>query len=154
MGMLHLIRSWRGANPGRRGGPAPDVELLEDLILVMLGTSMRPGEALALRRQDVIVVADGRWKIRVEGTVSTTRKHGTIRKAQPKRERQKRAINVPYFTQAVLKRRLATYIDNADDLLFPTREGTLRQTHNLNRLVRDFRNAYRRARADWHGYRR
>lgn len=143
VGMLHLLRSWRGANPSRRGGGVPDVELLEDLILLMLGTSMRPGEALALRRQDVIVVVDGRWKIRVEGTISTTRKYGTIRKPRPKQERQKRAINVPIFTQEVLKRRLATYIDNPDDLLFPTREGTARQTHNLNRLIRDFRKEYR-----------
>lgn len=143
VGMLNLLRTWRGANPARRGGGVPDVELLEDLILVMLGTSMRPGEALALRRQDVIVVAEGRWKIRVEGTVSTTRKHGTIRKNHPKKERQKRAINVPIFTQEVLKRRLAAYRDNPNDLLFPTRESTVRQAHNVSRLIRGFRTEYR-----------
>jgi integrase len=142
VGLLFLIRQWRGENPDRRGGGVPDVQLLEDLILLMLGTSMRPGEALALRRQDVIVGGD-RWKVRVEGTVSTTRKHGTIRKPQPKRERQKRTINVPEFTAAVLRRRLATYVDNPDDLLFPTRKGTVRQTHNLNRMLRSFREAYR-----------
>lgn len=142
VGMLHLIRQSRGENPSRRGGSLPDVQLMEDLILVMLGTSLRPGEALALRRQDVIISTD-RWKIRVEGTVSTTRKHGTVRKSQPKRERQKRTINVPEFTRDVLKRRLASYVDNAEDLLFPTRGGTVRQTHNLNRLIRSFREEYR-----------
>lgn len=142
VGMLHLMRQWRGENPDRRGGSVPDVRLLQDLVLLMLGTSMRPGEALALRRQDVIVAGSG-WKIRVEGTVSTTRKHGTVRKPHPKQERQRRTINLPHFTEEVLRRRLADFQENPEDLVFPTREGTVRQTNNLNRSLRAFREAYR-----------
>lgn len=142
VGMLNLLRVWRGTNPGRIGGGVPDIQLLEDLILIMLGTSLRPGEVLALRRQDVLFASD-RLKIRVEGTVSTTRKFGTVRKNSPKNVRQRRTINVPTFAASVLRRRLATYVDNAESLLFPTRVGTVRQTHNVNRLIRAFREEYR-----------
>ncbi|MBW9111305.1 tyrosine-type recombinase/integrase [Microbacterium ureisolvens] len=114
---------------------------MEDVILLMLGTSIRPGEALALRREDVIFV-EGRMKIKVVGTVSTTKKFGTVRKDTLKRERQKRTITVPSFTAEVLRRRLASYVDNPDGLLFPTRRGTPRQTNNINRLLRAFRATY------------
>ncbi|OZB80463.1 site-specific integrase [Microbacterium sp. 13-71-7] len=138
VGVFELMRAWRGANPGRQGGGRPNVELLIDVCLVMLGTSMRIGEVLALRKQDVVVDGD-LTRVKVQGTISETKKYGIIRQSVPKRERQIRSIVAPRFAARVLRRRVVEYQENTEDLLFPTRRGTPRSTHNIGRLMRGFR---------------
>ncbi|WP_307295091.1 tyrosine-type recombinase/integrase [Microbacterium natoriense] len=139
--MLRLLKQWTGVNPERRGGGVPDVDLVIDLILIMLGTSLRPAEALGIRRQDVTFLGD-RALLNLQGTVSTTKKHGTIWKSTPKRKSQQRAITVPAFAAEVLRRRMANYRHNEHALLFPTRTGKPRGTHNVNRMLRSFRAAH------------
>ncbi|MDR2321996.1 MAG: site-specific integrase, partial [Microbacterium sp.] len=126
--VFDLMRAWRGANPGRRGGGRPNVELLIDVCLIMLGTSMRIGEVLALRKQDIVVTGE-LTRVNVQGTISETKKYGIIRQPVPKRERQVRSIVAPRFAAKVLRRRLLEYQENPEDLLFPTRRGTPRSTH-------------------------
>lgn len=139
--IFKLMREWKGVNPGRRGGGVADMELLADLALIMLGTSMRPGEALGIRRQDVRFVGD-RAVVNLVGTVTTTTADGTTWKPIPKRKSQQRAITVPSFATSVLRRRMANYRDNEFGLLFITRTGKPRPTHNINRTLRNFREAH------------
>ena len=137
--VFDLMRDWRGANPGRKGGGRPNVELLIDVCLIMLGTSMRIGEVLALRKQDIVVDHHGVTRVKVQGTISETKKYGIIRQSVPKRERQIRSIVAPRFAAKVLRRRVDEYQENTEGLLFPTRRGTPRSTHNIGRLMRGFR---------------
>jgi integrase len=139
--IFKLMREWKGVNPGRRGGGVADMELLTDMALIMLGTSMRPGEALGIRRQDVKLVGD-RAVVNLVGTVTTTRADGTTWKPIPKRKSQQRAITVPPFAASVLRRRMANYRDNEFGLLFITRTGKPRPAHNINRTLRSFREAH------------
>jgi hypothetical protein len=48
-----LIQGWRAESTP--GGPRPDVAKLEDGMDIMIGTSARIGETVALRRMDVEV---------------------------------------------------------------------------------------------------
>ena len=138
---LRLMSQWRGTNPDRRGGVRPNTTLLVDTALIILGSSSRPGEALAIRRSDVQFTATGGVQLRIGGTVSQTAKHGNVRKDSPKKARQRRWITVPTFTAAVLRRRLAEYSDNPDDLLFATKNGTPYAVNHLELLYRRFREA-------------
>ncbi|MER7795906.1 site-specific integrase [Microbacterium sp. NPDC096154] len=138
---LALMSQWKGKNPDRRGGVRPNTTLLIDTALITLGSSSRPGEALAIRRSDVRFTARGRLQLRIGGTVSHTTKHGNVRKDSPKKARQRRWITVPTFTAAVLRRRLAEYVDNDDELLFATKNGTPYAVNHLELLYRRFREA-------------
>lgn len=51
-----LMREWRKHSPHR--GPRPNVELLENVMWIMVGTSARIGEVLGLRRCDVDVTTN------------------------------------------------------------------------------------------------
>lgn len=139
--MLRLLKQWKGVNPERLGGGVPDVQLVTDLILIMLGTSLRPAEALGIRRQDV-TFSGSRAILHLQGTVSTTKKYGTTWKSTPKRKSQQRAITVPAFAAEVLRRRMANYRHNEHALLFPTRTGRPRGTHTVNRALRSFRSEH------------
>lgn len=108
----------------RRSGPTPDTQLISDLVVLCLRTSMRPGEMLALRRQDVTFEADGSAWVNVQGTVSWSTARGVFRKDSPKRERQRRRIRVTSAAVEVLARLVSGYIPNANELLFLTRDGT------------------------------
>lgn len=140
--IIGLVRSWRGRNPQRAGGARPNVRLLEDFILIMLGTSYRPGEVLALRLDDVQMLV-GNAKVSVTGTVSYTKRDGNIRKDHPKHREQKRTVTVPGFTHAVLRRLVANYTPNDDQLLLTTRNDTAYQVTHLSKMMRAFREQHR-----------
>lgn len=79
-----LIRAWR-KDSGY--GPRPNVATLENAMWIMVGTSVRVGEALALRRCDVDVASNPPSAL-VDATMKQTKKNGLYRKPSPKRTRR------------------------------------------------------------------
>jgi integrase len=96
------VRGWR------RGsglcGPRPDGQL-EQIIEVMLGTSGRIGEVLAIRRCDVDVTRSPAT-VRICGTIVSPAGKPTRRQDHPKTSKSSRTVSVPSFTAEVLRARL------------------------------------------------
>lgn len=99
-----LMRTWR--TDDRHHGPRPNVALMENAMWIMVGTSARIGEVLALRRCDVDVTADPPTVL-IAATITQTREEGLQRKPAPKRTRQKRRIALPSLTSAAIRQQLA-----------------------------------------------
>lgn len=118
-------------------GPKPDGNV-RDAIEVLLGTGMRPGEALALRPVDI---EDGRRGMvaHVTGTVVYRQGQGTFRQAHPKTDASVRRIPVPGFAAAVIRSRLAGMLpDEAEWTIFHNRKGGPLSQHNFRRTFRAF----------------
>ncbi len=134
---LHEVRqavsSWR-SGPAV-SGPRPDGQV-KDVIEVMLGTSDRIGEALALRKRDIndTVVP---MQVTVAGTLVVIKGKSVYRQDHPKTSTSTRTLQVPDFTAEVLRRRLALLEDEHDDhLVFFTRVGTPLSPYNVRRTLR------------------
>lgn len=126
-------RSWRRA-PGTPG-PPPDGQL-EQIIEVMLGTSARIGEVLAIRRCDVDVTVSPAT-VRICGTIVSPAGKPTHRQAHPKTQKSTRVVSVPGFVAEVLRQRLvAVDSSNPEQLIFITRNGTPLTTNNIRRRLR------------------
>lgn len=125
---------WRG-EPGLPG-PKSDGQV-RDLIEVLLGTGMRPGEALALRRCD-ITEGPGGMVARVTGTVVWRKNRGAFRQDHPKIESSVRSVPVPEFAAEILRRRLAP-LGPADAVrtIFANRGGGPLNPSNVRRTFRD-----------------
>jgi integrase len=128
--------SWR-TGPGVMG-PKPDGQV-RDAIEVLLGTSMRPGEALALRPCDI---SDGKRGMvaYIRGTVVYQEGAGTFRQDHPKTDASMRQVPVPEFAAQVIRRRLAPLNpDDRERTIFSNRRngGPLSQ-HNFRRTFREF----------------
>lgn len=131
-----LIRVWRSPS-----GVQYDLTKLEDGMDIMLGTSARVGELLALRRQDV----DLRGEIPtvlIDGTLRQTRAEGLHRKNAPKYARQRRRIALPHFAVLAVARRLSLAGTGPDDYLFATSSGRPFSISNFERLLRGFVGAH------------
>ncbi len=116
-------------------GPKPDGHL-GVIVEVMLGTSARIGEVLALRRRDVDVTG-APPTIRIAGTVVSRRGEPTTRQDHPKTARSRRLVAIPPFTAEAVRRLLTTMDDRSPDaLLFGTRNGTPATTNNTRRQLR------------------
>src|SRR6478609_5932447 len=101
-------------------GPKPDGQL-GAIVEVMLGTSARIGEVLAIRRRDVEVAGAP----------------PTVRQDHPKTAKSRRTVALPSFTAEAVRRRLARMKDASPDaLLFSSREGTPLTTNNVRRQLR------------------
>lgn len=121
--------------PGTRG-PA-QTNRLEDAILVFLGTGLRIGELLGLRRSDLNLTASPPT-ISVRGTLIRA-DNGLERKKTPKTPSSVRTIPVPEFVVAALERRLSE--DPCEDLeqtVFRSQNGTLLADCNFRRSFRSF----------------
>ncbi|MDO9488341.1 MAG: tyrosine-type recombinase/integrase, partial [Sphingomonadaceae bacterium] len=127
------ITSWEaGRSPS---GPKPDGQL-GAIVEVMLGTSARIGEVLAIRRRD-IDVASATPSIRITGTIVSHRGEPTMRQDHPKTAKSRRTVAIPSFTAEAVRRRLARLDDaSLDALLFCSREGTPLTTNNVRRQLR------------------
>jgi integrase len=128
-----VIRVWEQA----RGtcGPNPDGQLGQ-IVEVMLGTSARIGEVLAIRRCDVDVTTNPPT-LRISGTIVSYRGQPTVRQPHPKTDRSNRVIALPSFTAEALRLRLATSGDTSPEaLVFQSREGTPLTTANVRRQLR------------------
>jgi len=130
-----LVRSWRADGTGH--GPRPNVALLENVMWIMVGTSARIGEVLALRRCDVDVTTSPPTVL-IAGTITQTREEGLQRKPSPKRSRQKRRIALPSFAAAAIRHQLADATREIDSYLFATKTGRPMSVSNFERLLRTF----------------
>jgi integrase len=130
-----LMRAWRAGEGA--SGPRPNVALLENAMWIMVGTSMRIGEVLALRRCDVDVTADPPTAL-VDATLRYDREHGQSRKPAPKRTRQRRRIALPSFTAAAVRHQLGVTETGPAVFLFATRTGRPLSVSNYERLLRGF----------------
>lgn len=127
------VKSWRRG--GGLSGPKPDGQL-EAIIEVMLGTSARIGEVLAIRKCDVDVTASPAT-VRLCGTIITRRGIPTYRQDHGKSSKSTRTVAVPAFTAEVLRQRLvAVSQEDSDHLLFFSRNHTPLLTNNVRRRLR------------------
>lgn len=127
------VRSWRRGSG--LSGPKPDGQM-EAIIEVMLGTSARIGEVLAIRKCDVDVTASPAT-VRLCGTIITRRGVPTYRQDHGKSSKSTRTVAVPAFTAEVLRQRLvAVSQEDSDHLLFFSRNHTPLLTNNVRRRLR------------------
>ncbi|HEY8720762.1 site-specific integrase [Pengzhenrongella sp.] len=118
-------------------GPRPDGKV-RDVCEVLLGTSMRPGEVLALRPVDIVETRKG-MVAHVQGTVVERKKTGCHRQDHPKTNASNRRIPVPEFAALVIRERLAQMTPaQAESTIFHNRDGKVLTMHNLRRTFRDF----------------
>lgn len=116
-------------------GPKPDGQL-GAIVEVMLGTSARIGEVLAIRRRDVDVTS-ATPSIRINGTIVSHRGEPTMRQDHPKTAKSRRTVAIPSFTAEAVRRRLTRLEESSlDALLFCSREGTPLTTNNVRRQLR------------------
>ena len=126
-------RSWRRTDG--LPGPRPDGQL-EQIIEVMLGSSARIGEALALRKCDVDITR-APATVRICGTVISPRGRPTHRQEHPKTSRSTRTVAVPGFAAEAIRQRLVVLAGQPEDhLLFVSRNGTPLTTNNVRRRLR------------------
>jgi len=127
--------AWR-TGPGVPG-PKSDGQV-RDIIEVLLGTALRPGEVLALRPCDITDSA-GRMVVHVNGTVVQRKGAGAVRQDHPKTDASIRHVPVPDFAAKVLRRRLAPLGDEHNSrTVFASRNGSPLSPYNVRRTFRDF----------------
>lgn len=83
-------------------GPKPDGQL-GAIVEIMLGTSARIGEVLAIRRRDIDLSVPS---VRITGTIVSTKGEPTIRQDHPKTARSRRTIQLPGFAAQAVQLRL------------------------------------------------
>jgi integrase len=105
---------------------------------IMLGTSARIGETMALRRCDVDVDSDAP-SILIASTLTQTTAEGLKRKDGPKKTRQIRRVAIPAFTATAIRRRLALAGPDGNDFLFATKTGAAYSVSNFERLIGSFK---------------
>ena len=126
---------WR-SEPGLPG-PKPDGQV-RDIIEVLLGTAMRPGEVLALRPCDIEDLPTG-MIASVNGTVVQRKGSGAERQSRPKTDASIRRIPVPEFAAVVLRRRISYMPPTATTrTIFASRSGTPLSPYNVRRTFREF----------------
>jgi integrase len=127
--------TWR-SEPGLPG-PKPDGQV-RDIIEVLLGTAMRPGEVLALRPCDIEDLPAG-MIASVNGTVVQRKGSGAERQPRPKTDASIRRISVPEFAAVVLRRRIADMPRSATtQTIFASRSGGPLSPYNVRRTFREF----------------
>jgi integrase len=116
-------------------GPLPDGQL-GAIVEVMLGTSARIGEVLAIRRRDVDITG-AVPSIRLAGTIVSRNGEQTFRQDHPKPAKSRRIVALPTIASDAVRRRLATAGRlELDSLLFQSRDGTPLTTANVRRQLR------------------
>ncbi|MCU1419506.1 MAG: Site-specific recombinase XerD, partial [Mycetocola sp.] len=129
----HSARTWRSG--GSYPGPKPDGQL-GDLIEVMLGTSARIGEALAIRKCDGDVPSNPPI-VHICGTIVVRTGKGTSRQPWTKTSTSDRTVAIPQFAAEVIRKRLSA-VDGREPehLLFFTKYGTPITPYNARRTFR------------------
>lgn len=134
---VDAIRSAVGRWRTGRGlsGPKPDGQLGQ-IIEIMLGSSARIGEVLAMRKCDVDVTCTPAT-VRICGTIVSPKGKPTYRQNHPKTSTSRRTVSVPSFAAEVLRQRLVTVADeDPEHLLFFSRNHTPLTTNNVRRQLR------------------
>jgi integrase len=121
----------------RRMGPKPDGQV-RDACEVLLGTSVRPGEVLALRPCDVSEGRNG-LIVAVRGTVVYRTGAGTLRQDHPKTDASVRMIPVPEFAADIIRERMKRLQpDQREWTIFHNRNGGPLSLHNFRCTFREF----------------
>lgn len=132
-GVRAAILHWESGQSS--SGPKPDGQL-GGIVEVMLGTSARIGEVLAIRRCDVDVTG-GVPSIRICGTIVSLKGEPTARQDHPKTAKSCRTVAIPSFTTEAVRKRLARMKDTSPEaLLFSSRGGAPLTTANVRRQLR------------------
>lgn len=119
-----------------KAGPKPDGQLGQ-VVEVMLGTSGRIGEVLAIRLGDLDLDAPIP-SARISGTIVSRKGEPTHRQDHPKTARSVRRLALPGFALRAIQARLEKIrFTHPDTLLFSTRVGTPHTTNNIRRQLRD-----------------
>nr|WP_282595652.1 MULTISPECIES: tyrosine-type recombinase/integrase [unclassified Micrococcus] len=142
IGEVQDIRAAIKAWESRRilAGPRPDRQLGQ-IVEVMLGTSARIGEVLAIRLQD-LDLGGPIPTARIAGTIISRKGEPTHRQGHPKTDRSVRRVALPAFALHAIRSRLLRSGDTEPHaLLFSTRVGTPHTTNNIRRLLRDVMDA-------------
>lgn len=117
-------------------GPKPDGQLGQ-IIEVLLGTSVRIGEVLAIRIRD-LNLRGAIPTVRITGTIVSRKGESTHRQDHPKTSRSVRTIALPQFAVAAIRARLKKRLSiDPDALLFCNRNGDPLTTNNVRRRLRD-----------------
>jgi len=128
------IREWE-----RRpihAGPRLDGQLSQ-IIELMLGTSARIGEVLAVRLCDLNLRASIPT-VRISGTIVSGKGEPTHRQDHPKTSRSVRRIALPSFAVRAIRARMRRIGPApAGTLLFSSRAGSPLTTNNIRRQLRD-----------------
>lgn len=128
------VRGWRCGSGVP--GPPPDGQL-EQIIEVMLGTSARIGEVLAVRKCDIDVTRS-RATVRICGMIVSPTGKPTHRQPHPKTAKSTRTVSVPSFTAEVLRERLVVVAsEDPEHLIFFSRNHTPLTTNNIRRRLRN-----------------
>lgn len=128
------IRAWE--NRDILAGPRPDGQLGQ-IVEVILGTSARIGEVLAIRVKDLDLNAPIPT-VRIAGTIVSRKGEQTHRQDHPKTSKSVRRIALPAFALRAIRARLAQVtVRGEDTLLFSTRAGTPHTTNNIRRRLRE-----------------
>jgi integrase len=123
-------RRWEGLS-----GRKPDGQL-EQIIEVMLGTSARIGEVLAICKCDVDVTRTPAT-VRICGTIVSPAGKPTHRQGNPKTSKSTRTVSVPSFTAEVLRERLVVVAsEDIEHLIFFSRNHTPLLTNNVRCRLR------------------
>ncbi|MFV0432934.1 MAG: tyrosine-type recombinase/integrase [Leucobacter sp.] len=117
-------------------GPKPDGQLGQ-IIEVLLGTSIRIGEVLAIRIRD-LNLRGAIPTVRITGTIVSRKGEPTHRQDHPKTSRSVRTIALPQFAVTAVRARLKKRLSiDPDALLFCNRNGYPLTTNNVRRRLRD-----------------
>lgn len=133
-------------------GPRPDGQLGQ-IIELMLGTSARIGEVLAVRLCDLNL--RGTPTVRISGTIVSRKGEPTQRQDHPKTARSIRRIALPDFALRAVRARIQ-WIGTApsETLLFSSRAGTPLTANNVRRQLRNIMDATGIADVTPHRFRR
>jgi integrase len=128
------IRKWEQRQV--KTGPRPDGQLGQ-IVEVMLGTSARVGEVLAIRLCD-LDLKSAIPTVRICGTIISRSGELTHRQDRPKTAQSVRRIALPRFAADAIRARLPNVtVRGKETLLFSTRRGTPHTTNNIRRRLRD-----------------
>lgn len=138
--VLGAIEAWMTA---KRPGPRPS-PVYRDLVHFIAGTACRPGEALALRRDDIDLsyeVAPGITKpvVHITGTIVFDHEQGGLYR-QPHTKSNgagDRTVIVSTFVAAMLRERMMAAPPNEHDAIFATKTGNWLSLNNINTRFRE-----------------
>lgn len=118
-----------------KSGPKPDGQLGQ-IVEVLLGTSVRIGEVLAIRLRD-LDLRGACPTVRICGTIISRKGEPTHRQNHPKTSRSVRRIVLPQFAVKAIRERMRRRLSiDPDALLFCNRNGDPLTTNNVRRQLR------------------
>ncbi len=127
------VRAWEEREI--TAGPKPDGQLGQ-IIEVLLGTSVRIGEVLAIRLRD-LDLRSPIPTVKITGTIVSRKGEPTHRQDHPKTSRSVRRVALPAFAVKAIKARMKKRLSiDPDALLFCNRKGGPMTTNNVRRQLR------------------